>query len=65
MLAAPAEGLELEPEAALADEGVRPGDIVAWLGINTPQMLARIGYAESVGPSPRWPLQTKVLRTRA
>lgn len=27
------------------------------------QMLARLGYSESVGPSPRWPLQTRILKT--
>ena len=27
----------------------------------TVQMLARIGYGRSVGPSPRWPLENRIL----
>jgi hypothetical protein len=27
------------------------------------QMLARLGYAEAVGPSPRWPLDTRIKRS--
>ena len=36
------------------------------LGIPTPgrvQMLARLGYAGQVAPSPRWPLESRILRT--
>ena len=29
---------------------------------HTIQMLARLGYAESVPPSPRWPLEAKILK---
>ena len=28
----------------------------------TVQMLARLGYADPVAPSPRWPLETRILR---
>jgi hypothetical protein len=27
----------------------------------TVQMLGRIGYGPTVGPSPRWPLETRIL----
>ena len=26
----------------------------------TVQMLARLGYGKTVGPSPRWPLETRL-----
>jgi fatty-acyl-CoA synthase len=36
-------------QAALGSAGVGPGDIVAWLGINTPQMLASLFACERIG----------------
>lgn len=71
-LAANAAGLAVHPVSQALQEFAEVRSVHARmraaLGVaaaDTPQMLARIGYAESVEPAPRWPLQTKVLRTRA
>ena len=68
-LAATAEGLAMQPVsqalqeypemAALYEEVhgllAKPGETV--------QMLGRLGFGPSIGPSPRWPLETRLLET--
>jgi hypothetical protein len=69
-LAANAAGLAVHPVSQALQEFAEMADVHArmrkTLGVDaadTLQMLARIGYAESIEPSPRWPLKTKVIRT--
>ncbi len=68
-LAANAAGLSVHPVSQALQEFTEMADVHARtrqaLGVaaaDTLQMLARIGYAESIEPSPRWPLTTKLIR---
>jgi hypothetical protein len=69
-LAANAAGLAVHPVsqglqefAEMAGVHMRLRQALGVAAADTLQMLARIGYAESIEPSPRWPLKTKVIRT--
>ncbi len=67
-LAATAEGLALQPLSQALQEYPemrsiydRTQKMLAPDG-GTVQMLARLGYAERVAPSPRWPLEAKIVK---
>ncbi|MNW04680.1 hypothetical protein D3C71_2008000 [compost metagenome] len=66
-LAASAAGLGLQPLSQALQEFPEMADCYAqahqWLAPagGTVQMLARLGYANAVGPSPRWPLEAKII----
>ena len=66
-LAATSEGLDLQPLSQALQEYPEMDrlyrDIHARLAPNggTVQMLARIGYGPAIGPSPRWPLETRLI----
>ncbi len=69
-LAAGAAGVAVHPVSQALQEFAEMAGVHASvrqaLGVaagDTLQMLARIGYAETIGPSPRWPLQAKIIRT--
>jgi len=66
-LAATAQGLALQPLSQALQEYAEMADIYDQVHMRfapdggTVQMLARIGYAPSVAPSPRWPLEAKLM----
>jgi nitroreductase len=64
-LAATAAGLAMHPVSQALQEfpemAALRREASAALGLRRPQMLARIGYAESPGPSPRWPLSSRLI----
>ncbi|MCR6634423.1 twin-arginine translocation pathway signal protein [Devosia sp.] len=66
-LAASAAGLGLQPLSQALQEFPEMADCYAeahqWLAPagGTVQMLARLGYADAIGPSPRWPLEAKII----
>lgn len=70
-LAATAAGVDLQPLSQALQEYPEMaslyGDIHARLapGGGTVQMLARIGYGPEIGPSPRWPLETRLINGRS
>lgn len=66
-LTAVAHGLSLHPMSQVLQEYPEmAGEFAAFhahVGIKTParvQMLARLGYGPAVGPTPRWPLETRM-----
>ncbi|WP_299023853.1 twin-arginine translocation pathway signal protein [uncultured Sulfitobacter sp.] len=66
-LAATAQGLAMQPLSQALQEYPEMAEIYADVhdrfaaGVGTVQMLARIGYAAPVAPSPRWPLEAKLI----
>ncbi|NVJ96605.1 MAG: twin-arginine translocation pathway signal protein [Alphaproteobacteria bacterium] len=67
-LAATAAGVSIHPASAALQEYVEMTDIFnelhSYLGVMAPsriQMFARIGYGPTVDPSPRWPLETRLI----
>ncbi len=66
-LAATAEGLALQPLSQCLQEYPEMAAYHAAIharlaaGGGTVQMLARIGYADLPSPSPRWPLETRII----
>jgi len=62
------QGLAMQPlSQALQEYPEMDGhysDMHKLLGVGFPnrvQMLARLGYAAQVGPSPRWPVQSRII----
>jgi hypothetical protein len=66
-LAATAAGLAFQPLSQALQEYPEMAELFAEVhaklapGGGTVQMLGRIGYGPEVGPSPRWPLEAKIL----
>ena len=66
-LAATAEGLAIQPLSQCLQEYPEMAAYYAAIharlapGGGTVQMLARIGYADLPSPSPRWPLETRII----
>lgn len=65
-LAATAQGLAMQPVSQALQEYPEQAELFAKVHATlaepgeTVQMLARLGYAAEVGPSPRWPLESRV-----
>jgi len=66
-LAATAQGLALQPVSQALQEYPEMADLYeevhAELGIEQPrklQMLGRFGYGPDIGPSPRWPVESRI-----
>lgn len=64
-LAATSRGLAMHPISQALQEfpemrALRT-EMATALGVRYPDMLARIGYAEPPGPSPRWPLSSRLV----
>ncbi len=62
------QGLAMQPLSQALQEypemDAHYSDLHKLLGVEFPnrvQMLARLGYADPVGPSPRWPVQSRII----
>jgi hypothetical protein len=68
-LAATAAGIAIQPLSQALQEYPEMAALYAQThqrlapGGGTVQMLARVGYGPTVGPSPRWPLEAKIVGT--
>ena len=66
-LAATSEGISMQPLSQALQEYPEQSELYAQVHEllaepgETVQMLGRIGYAAAIGPSPRWPLESRII----